>query len=68
MRCPSRCFATLGLTFARGDARRWEDEIVYGVIIEKFFDGNLANDIMSDRFSRNASATKVVSGEATSRA
>lgn len=29
-----------------GDARRWEDEIVYGVIIEKFFDGDPANDIM----------------------
>ena len=57
--------ATLGLTFARGDARRWEDEIVYVVIIEKFFDGDPANDFMRDRFSRNATATRVVSGEAT---
>ena len=57
--------ATLGLTFASGDARRWEDEIVYAVIIEKFFDGDPTNDIMRGRFSRNASDTKVVSGEAT---
>ena len=34
------------------DARRWEDEIVYVVIIEKFFNGDPANDIMRERFSR----------------
>ena len=43
-------FATLALPLASGDARRWEDEIVYVVIIEKFFDGDPANDIMRDRF------------------
>ncbi len=30
-------FSTLALSLAGGDARRWEDEIVYVVIIEKFF-------------------------------
>jgi glycosidase len=34
---------------AHDDARRWEDEIVYGVIIEKFFNGDPANDIMRGR-------------------
>jgi glycosidase len=38
------------LTLASGDARRWEDEIVYVVIIEKFFNGDPANDIMRERF------------------
>jgi glycosidase len=33
-----------------GDARRWEDEIVYVVIIEKFCNGDPANDFMRNRF------------------
>ena len=40
---------TLAL-LAGDDARRWEDEIVYVVIIEKLFDGDPANDIMRGRF------------------
>ena len=43
-------FTTLALPLASDDARRWEDEIVYVVIIEKFFDGDPANNIMRDRF------------------
>ena len=43
-------FTTPALSLAGGDARRWEDEIVYVVIIEKFFNGNPANDIMRERF------------------
>jgi glycosidase len=43
-------FTTLASPLASGDARRWEDEIVYAVIIEKFFNGDPANDIMRDRF------------------
>ena len=42
--------STLALSPAGGDARRWEDEIVYVVIIEKFFNGDLTNDFMRDRF------------------
>ena len=38
------------LLLASGETRRWEDEIVYVVIIEKFFNGNPANDIMRQRF------------------
>lgn len=41
---------TTALLLAGGEARRWEDEIVYGVIIEKFFNGDPTNDIMRDRF------------------
>ncbi len=43
-------FTTLALPLASGDARHWEDEIVYVVIIEKFFNGDPANDIMRARF------------------
>ena len=43
-------FTTPALPLASGDARRWEDEIVYVVIIEKFFNGDPANDIMRGRF------------------
>ena len=43
-------FTTLALPLAFNDARRWEDEIVYVVIIEKFFDGDPANDVMRGRF------------------
>ena len=32
-------FAALAMPLVGADARRWEDEIVYAVIIEKFFDG-----------------------------
>jgi glycosidase len=38
------------LPLGSGDARRWEDEIVYVVIIEKFFNGDPANDIMRKGF------------------
>ena len=41
---------TLDVPLASDDARRWEDEIVYVVIIEKFFDGDPTNNIMRDRF------------------
>jgi len=43
-------FNTPALPLAGGDARRWEDEIVYVVIIEKFFNGDPANDIMRAAF------------------
>jgi glycosidase len=43
-------FTVPPLPLASGDARRWEDEIVYVVIIEKFFNGDPANDIMRERF------------------
>ncbi len=43
-------FDTPALPLPKGDLRRWEDEIVYGVIIAKFFNGDPANDIMRDRF------------------
>jgi glycosidase len=43
-------FTTLALPVAGGDARHWEDAIVYGVIIEKFFNGDATNDIMRGRF------------------
>jgi len=46
-------FATLALPLAGGDSRRWEDEIVYVVIIEKFFDGDPTNNIMLDRFFKD---------------
>src|SRR5271166_993359 len=45
-------FITLALPLASDEARRWEDEIVYVVIVEKFFDGDHANDMMRDRFFR----------------
>jgi hypothetical protein len=41
---------TAALPLAGGETRRWEDEIVYVVIIEKFFNGDPANDIMRERF------------------
>jgi glycosidase len=43
-------FSALALSLADGDARRWEDEVVYVVIIEKFFNGDPTNDFMRDRF------------------
>jgi glycosidase len=33
-----------------GTTRRWEDEVVYGIIIEKFFNGDPSNDFMRARF------------------
>ena len=45
-------FTTLVLPLASDEARRWEDEIVYVVIVEKFFDGDPANDIMHSHFCR----------------
>jgi glycosidase len=35
-----------------GGGRCWEDEIVYVVIIEKFFNGDPANDFMRQRFGK----------------
>jgi glycosidase len=46
----SVAFITPPLPLAGGDARRWEDEIVYVVIIEKFFNGDATNDFMRARF------------------
>jgi glycosidase len=46
-------FAALAMPLVGADPRRWEDEIVYAVIIEKFFDGNPANDIMRNRFFKD---------------
>ena len=43
-------FTTRAVPLTSGDGRRWEDEIIYAVIIEKFFNGNPANDIMRGRF------------------
>ena len=43
-------FTTPALSSAGGDARRWEDEIVYVIIIAKFFNGDPANDIMRNEF------------------
>ena len=43
-------FTALALPLANIDIRRWEDEIVYVVIIEKFFDGDPTNNIMRNRF------------------
>ena len=35
--------------------RPWSDEIVYGIIIEKFFDGDASNNHMRDRFIKDRS-------------
>ena len=43
-------FTVPPLPLAGDDARRWEDEIVYVVIIAKFFNGDPANDFMRQRF------------------
>ena len=43
-------FRSLASPLAGGEARRWEDEIVYVVIIEEFFDGDPTNDVMRGRF------------------
>ena len=38
------------LPAATGAARPWEDEIVYAIIIEKFWNGDPANDFMRTKF------------------
>jgi len=45
--------ATLAFLPAGDKTRRWEDEVVYVVIIEKFFDGDPTNNIMRDRFFKD---------------
>src|SRR4051812_2333622 len=47
--------ACLGGLFAHGaeGSRRWEDEVVYVVVIPKFFNGDPANDVMASRFARD---------------
>ena len=45
--------ATLALTLPGVDSRRWEDEVVYGIIIEKFCDGDPSNNFMRDRFIKD---------------
>ncbi len=52
---------TLGLP---GDPRPWEDEVVYGIIIEKFFDGNPSNNVMRDRFLKDRRGMREAFGEA----
>ena len=44
---------TLMMTLPGGDSRRWEDEVVYGIIIEKFWDGDPSNNYMRDRFVKD---------------
>ena len=56
--------ATLAMTLPGGGPRRWEDEVVYGIIIEKFCDGDPSNNYMRDRYFRTAHATRAVSGGA----
>ena len=36
-----------------GDTRQWEDEVVYVVITEKFFDGDASNNWMRERFIKD---------------
>lgn len=38
-----------------GEPRHWEDEIVYGIIIEKFSDGDPTNNFMKNRFLKDKS-------------
>ncbi len=47
---PVPLFTAATLPLASGEARCWEDEIVYVVIIEKFFNGDPSNDIMRNAF------------------
>ena len=46
------CLAAMTLALS-ADPRRWEDEIVYGIIIEKFFDGDSSNNLMRNRFLKD---------------
>ncbi len=36
-----------------GEARPWRDEVVYVVILEKFFDGDASNNVMLERFGKD---------------
>jgi alpha-amylase len=47
--CDQRLFAQAA---EKRPSRLWEDEIVYVVIVQKFFNGNPANDAMRQRFGR----------------
>ena len=58
------CLAALTLTLPGVDSRRWEDEVVYGIIIEKFWDGDPSNNYMRDRFVKDRDATRAASGGA----
>ncbi len=44
--------------------RRWEDEIVYCVIIEKFSDGDPSNNVMKDQFAAQRTCFEGGFGEA----
>ena len=46
-------FSALALPMTSSEPRRWEDEIAYVVIIEKFFDGDPTNNIMRDRYFKD---------------
>src|SRR4051794_28100945 len=43
------CAAATLLALPEGE-RPWRDEVVYVVILEKFFDGDPTNNIMKERF------------------
>ena len=44
---------TLLLFTLHDDGRQWRDEVVYGIIIEKFFDGDQSNNYMKNRFAKD---------------
>jgi cyclomaltodextrinase / maltogenic alpha-amylase / neopullulanase len=46
-------FATALIFALPGDSRQWEDEVVYVVITEKFFDGDASNNYMKERFAKD---------------
>ena len=50
---PVAWFAALTIALAGENPRRWQDEVVYGIIIEKFFDGDPSNNLMRDRFLKD---------------
>ena len=58
-------FTALALPLVSDDGRRWEDEIVYVVIVAKFFDGDPATGIMRGRFFSERQHMRVVFGEET---
>jgi cyclomaltodextrinase / maltogenic alpha-amylase / neopullulanase len=43
---------TAPLLAVANDERQWVDEIVYGIIIEKFFDGDPTNNYMKEQFAK----------------
>ena len=58
--------ALLMMALPGGALRSWEDEVVYVVIIEKFFDGDLSNNHMRDQvLSRIVPASRGDSGGET---